>query len=297
MKKKYIIFVVLILLFFSAFSEASYDVLAVQSFDDIEPYEDALKGFKKACNCNVRKIVVSDLNESSILRKINKSKPDALLAIGMDALSKIKKNKNMPIIYLMIVNPKSILSEEENITGINMNIPPGKQLAIFKEALPDIKKIGVLFDPNKLGFFVKKAQNEAKKMDFELIVREIDSSKKAPSALISMKEEIDAIWMLPDTTVYSPETVEFLFIFAFDNKIPVFTFSKRFLEMGALISLSTDPFDLGKQGGELANELVPLKKIRNLSAVEARKIIISINPKTAKKLGITISDEILNKSE
>ncbi|MGA1841165.1 MAG: ABC transporter substrate-binding protein [bacterium] len=296
MKKKYIIFV-FILLFFCGFSEASYDVLAIQSFDGVEPYEHALEGFKNTCNCNVRKIVASELNESAILRRINRSKPDAILAIGMDALSKVKKIKDIPIIYIMIVNPNSILSGEENVTGINMNIPPGKQLEIFKKALPDIKKIGVIFDPNKLGFFVKKAQNEASKMDFKLIVREVNSSKKVPSSLISMKEEIDAIWMLPDITVFSPETIEFLFIFAFENKIPVFTFSKRFFKMGALMSLSTDPFDSGKQGGELANEVVSRKKIRNLSGVEARKIIISINSKMPKKLGIVISDEILNKAE
>jgi putative ABC transport system substrate-binding protein len=197
----------------------------------------------------------------------------------------------------MIVNPQSILSGEKNITGVSMNIPPEKQLNIFRKALPDIKKIGVLFDPNNSGFFVKKAQDAAGKMDFELIARKVNSSKKVAPLLISIKEEIDAIWMLPDITVYSPETIEFLFIFAFENKIPVFTFSKKFLEMGALISLSIDPFDLGKQGGELAKEMIPKKAIRDLSGIEARKVIISVNSKIAKKLGITISDEILNNAE
>lgn len=297
MGRKYIILIFLHLALICGFAEASNDVLAIQSFG-VKPYEDALEGFENTCNCSVRKIVVSESNESAILRRIDRKNPDLLLTIGIDALSSIKNIKDIPIIYLMIPNPHSILSGEKNITGISMNIPPGKQLEIFRKALPDIKKIGILLDPNNSGFFIKKAQNEAGKMNFELIVREIDSSKKAPSALISMKEEIDAIWMLPDITVFSSEeTIEFLFIFAFENKIPVFTFSKKFLELGALISLSIDPFDLGKQCGELANEVIKGKKISNFSVVEARKVIITINSKMAKKLGITISDEILNKAE
>jgi putative ABC transport system substrate-binding protein len=295
MREKYIIFLLILVLFYG-FAEASNDILAIQSFD-VKPYEYALKGFEYVCNCNVKKIVISKSNESTILKRIDKNNPDLLLAIGMDALSKIKKIKDIPIIYLMILNPRSILSGEENITGVSMNIPPEKQLDIFHKALPEIKKIGLLFDPNNSGFFVKRAQDAAKKMDVELIIKKVDSSKKVPSLLIGMKEEIDAIWMLPDITVFSPETIEFLFIFSFESKIPVFTFSKRFLEMGALISLSFDAFDLGKQGGELAGEVLSGKRIRNLSAAEARKVIISINLKMAKKLGITMSNEILNKAE
>ena len=272
------------------------NAIALVSFD-VKPYEDALKGFENTCNCNVERIIISNSKKLNILNEIEGKDPDLLLAIGIDALSKIIKIKDIPIIYLMIPNPQSILSGEENITGVSMNISPEKQLDIFKKALPNIKKIGLLFDPNNSGFFVKRARGEAGNKGIDLIIKEVHSPKTVPPSLIDMKEEIDAIWMLPEITVFSPEMIEFLFIFAFENKIPVFTFSKRFLEMGALISLSTEPFDLGKQGGEMAKRVMYKNKIRNLSGDEARKVIISINSKMAKKLGITISDEILKRVE
>ena len=294
-RKKYLTFL-LILILFCGCAEAYDNIMVIQSFD-VKPYEDVLEGFEETCKCKVKKIVISDSDESTILRKIDTSKPDALLAIGIDALSSIRVINDIPIIYLMVLNPHSILSGEKNITGISMNIPPKKQLEIFKKAMPGIKRIGLLFDPNNSGFFVKRAQDEARKMDVELITKKVDSSKRVPSLLIDMRENVDAIWMLPDITVFSPETIEFLFLFSMENKIPVFTFSKRFIEMGALISLSFDPFDLGKQGGELAREMLSGNGIRNLSGTGVRKVIISINSTIAKKLGITISNEILNDAE
>lgn len=102
--------------------------------------------------------------------------------------------------------------------------------------------------------------------------------------------------MLPDTSVISSETIEFLILFSIENRIPVFTFSEKFVEMGALISLNIDAYDLGKQAGEMAKEILSGKDIRNIPGSDARKIVLSINSKAAKKLGITINDEIVNKA-
>ena len=85
-------------------------------------------------------------------------------------------------------------------------------------------------------------------------------------------------------------------LFSIENRIPVFTFSEKFLEMGALISLNIDASDLGKQAGEMAKEILSGKDIRNIPGADARKIVLSINSKAAKKLGITINDEIVNKA-
>jgi len=294
MRKKFLILFLLLILFYSP-AEASNGVLVVRGLK-VKPHEDALKGFKDTCNCSIKELTVSESNYSDILKKIRKINPDMVLAIGVDVLSWVKRIKDIPIVYLMVLNPQSILSGEENITGISMNITPEKQLCLFQKALPDIKKIGLLFDPTNTGHYIKRVKDTAGEIGVKLIIKEVHGPREVPSLLNGMKGEIDAFWMLPDTSVISSETIEFLILFSIENRIPVFTFSEKFLEMGALISLNIDASDLGKQAGEMAKEILSGKDIRNIPGSDARKIVLSINSKVAKKLGITINDEIVNKA-
>jgi putative ABC transport system substrate-binding protein len=219
-----------------------------------------------------------------------------ILAVGVDALSKVKKIKDIPIVYLMVPNPQSVISKEENITGVNMNIPPEKQLGLLQEVLYQVKRVGLLYDPSKTGFFVEKALYSSEKLEIKLVLKEVHNPKDVPSMLDSMKDGIDAFWMLPDTTVITPETVEYLFLFSLENKIPVLTFSDKYLDMGAMISVGIDAFDIGRQAGEIAKEILSGTNIKNLPRVDARKSVLTLNLRAAKKLEITVKNKIISKA-
>lgn len=178
-----------------------------------------------------------------------------------------------------------------------MNIPPEKQLVLLQEALHDVNRVGLLYDPAKTGYLVEKARYYSRKLGIKLIVKEVHSSKEVPSIINKMKYGIDVFWMLPDTTVITPETAEFLFLFSIENKIPVLTFSDKYLELGAVMSVSLDAFDIGRQAGEMAKEILSGTNIKNLPRFDARKAVLTINLKTAKKLGVTINNEIISRTK
>ena len=71
-----------------------------------------------------------------------------------------------------------------------------------------------------------------------------------PAVIESMKGKIDIFWMLPDTDVITSETVDAILLFSFQNNVPVFSFSNKYVKMGALASLSVDPVALGAQTGD-----------------------------------------------
>ena len=50
--------------------------------------------------------------------------------------------------------------------------------------------------------------------------------------------------------VNKPEN-EFPFLFFLENKIPILTFAEKYVEIGALISIGIDVFDMGRQAGEI----------------------------------------------
>jgi putative ABC transport system substrate-binding protein len=212
-----------------------------------------------------------------------------VLAIGADALSKVKKIENIPIVYLMVLNSQSVLSGEKNITGVSMNIPQEKQLTALLDALPGTNTIGLLYDPDRTGHLVKSAQDFAKKIGVKLIAKEIHSPKDAPSLIMDMKGKIDVFWMLPDITVITPETVEFMLLFSFENNIPLFTFSEKYVEMGAFMSIDIDAFDMGRQAGEMAAAIRAGKDMKDFQQAYARKAIVSTNLMIARKIGIHLA--------
>jgi len=269
-------------------AEAGQEIVAVQSVR-VGPYEEAIKGFKSTSHARIHRIVMSETQGADVLREIKRIKPDMVLAIGRDALSTVKKIKSVPIVYLMVLNPQTVLSGESNITGVSMNISPEKQLKAILDALPQTKRIGLVYDPNRTADFVKEAQHAAGKMGVTLLANETGSSKEVPSAILDMKGKIDAFWMVPDVTVITPDTVEFLILFSMENNLPLLTFSEKYLELGAFMSTAIDPFDMGVQAWELAKNILRGKDGKSTQQVHARRMIVSTNLVVAGKLGIHLN--------
>ena len=263
------------------------DVLVLQSMR-VKPFDDALRGFRSVCKADSKTVVVGDTEGTDLLRTVREERPRLILAIGADALQRVKKIRDIPIIYLMVLNPEKITAGWKNIVGVNMNIPPEKYLSLMERLnLPKLK-VGVFYDPAKTGAFVKRIQQTARAREIEITAREVRHPQEVPELLVEMKGSCNLLWMLPDATVITPETVEFLLRFSQQNGTPVVTFAGKYVDTGALVSLDVDGFDLGKQGGEMANRILDGARVSDIPNTEARKAVIKINRKVANKLGINL---------
>jgi putative ABC transport system substrate-binding protein len=262
-------------------------VLVVQSLP-IKPYDEALQGFRSVCKQRVIKLVGPGLSETSITEKIRDYRPDLVLTIGMDALLKLKSMKSAPIVYVMVLNPATLLRDGDNITGVSMNLSPERQISLLREIIPGIKRIGVFYDPAKTGHYVGRMNNVASSMGIDLLTRQVHSSKDAISALEGVKDKVDALWLLPDTTVVNPSTIDLLLLSSIENKMPVITFSEKYAEKGALLSMEVDAVEAGRQAGEIAESILAGKSAKNIEDVDARGYILTINMIVAKKLGIAV---------
>lgn len=290
--KRNILSIVIFLILFQGLAEAEQEIVALQSIK-VAPYEQAVEGVKSVCGARIKRLVISELKGADVVDTINGIKPDMVLAIGMGALSKVKVIKGIPVVYLMVLNPQSILFGEKNVTGVNMNIPLEKQLHTLREALPGLKKVGLLYDPGRTGSLVRAAQNAAGRIGIKLLAMKVHSTREVPSLVRDMRGKIDIFWMLPDLTVITPETVEVFLLLSLEDRIPILTFSEKYVELGALISIGIDAFDIGRQAGEMANAILSGKDVGGIKPVDARKAVISVNLKVARKLGIRIDEKIV----
>jgi putative ABC transport system substrate-binding protein len=139
----------------------------------VKPFDDALRGFKSVCKGESKTVVVSDVEGNDMVRMVREERPRLILAIGAEALQRVRKIRDVPIIYLMVLNPEKITGRGKNIVGVDMNIPPEKYLGLMEQMnLPKLK-VGLLYDPDKNGAFVKRILQTARSRGIEIAAREV----------------------------------------------------------------------------------------------------------------------------
>ena len=271
-------------------SAEAKEVIVVKSAD-LKPYQDVLRGFRDACGCDAREIKLSN---GEGLAGILSRKPEAVVAIGTSVFKKVRMLTDLPIVYTMVVPSEAALSQNRNLSGVSMDISPQVYLSTMLEMFPAVKRVGLLYDPRHTAEFVEAALKASQAAGIELVTKQVHAPSAIPAALQEMREKLDVFWMVPDSTLVTPEMVDYLLLFSFQHNLPVFSFSKKYLEQGAIASLDVDPYDMGVQAGEI---------VKRLSAgdtgairVYARKYRLTINAKVAAKLGLKIGDEILKKA-
>lgn len=285
-------------LFCAGLAAAGQEVVVLQSFN-ILPYNEAVAGFESVYKGTVVKMVLAEAGDSgSLVEKISDLRPVMVLAVGLEAFTLASEIKTIPVVSLMVLDPPKSAFSQGNITTVLMSIPPEKQLAVLGEALPGAKTIGLVYDPARSGKNVARAREAATKRGLALLAREADDPRQVPLRIDALRGKIDAYWMLPDLTVVTPETVEYLLLFSLEEGVPILTFSEKYVEMGALLSVGIDTFDMGAQAGELASEVISRAEEKtDGGAVWPRKSAVVINVRVAEKLGIKIGERVIRKAK
>lgn len=275
---------------------AGFTVAIVKS-QDLGPYDRAVAGFKEATSNHVVEFVLKsgpEGNNEAIVREIGTTRPDVIFAVGAKAAVFAKSNlEQFPLVYAMVINPEKYGLEGKNIIGIPLDVPAAEQFKVLKRILPSLRRIGIIYDPKRSGELVENAKGEAQDLGLSVKTVKIQNRNEVPNAIREMKDQVDALWMVPDSTVYSEESLPFIFTFTLDEKIPFMAFSESFVDAGALLSLSSDYEDVGRQGSLKIDEIL-IGKAGNSSQPSRYRMVINL--KTARRLNIEIPASIQEKA-
>ena len=173
-----------------------------------------------------------ETGQNNIQKKILEIGPDAVLAIGMDALNSVGKLNDLPIFYTMLTElMPEFADKRKKYSGSSMDILPETYLSYMKRLFPKAKRVGIIYSRRNAGQFVNEAFTISNSIGLEIIAREVSTPSRVPAVIESMKEKIDIFWMLPDPEVITSETVNAILLFSFQNNVPVFSFSNKYVKM------------------------------------------------------------------
>lgn len=269
-----------------ASSSASCETTVVVSAD-LKPYREVLRGIRDASVCTLSEV---KLRDGDVLERVRSTSPAAVVAIGTEAFRALQVLRDVPIVHVMVIPSVAEQSAPENLSGVSMNIAPEAWLSAIRRVFPGAKRVGLLFDPRNTGPFVSEAVRAAPAAGLTLRTAELNGADEVPRALNSFRDSVDVLWMLPDAAVASAPVVEYLVRFSIQHRIPIMTFSGKYLEQGAVASLDVDPYDMGIQAAEITDRLA---KGDRPVRVFARKTKLSVNRNAAMKMGIVLGAVIM----
>ena len=270
---------------------AAMDIAILQS-SDIAAYREAIAGLKAAGPIGAiytEYDMQGDLElGKKLARKLRTSNTSLVVAVGLKAALAAKSEiENVPIVYMMILDPLKHRLTAPNMTGTLLEVPVDRQLKIMRTFLPTLHRLGTLYDPAKTSSRVKDASRVATSSDFQLKGLPVESEKDVPQQLRTLLWDVEALWLMPDSTVLTNESVRFILESSLARQIPVIGFSPEFTRLGALLSLSVNYGDVGRETGLLAKRILDGERLLPLNPVPIERLKITVNLKTAKFLGIT----------
>jgi putative ABC transport system substrate-binding protein len=258
------------------------DVLIVQGARD-KVFTEAVQGFKASVDAATRTLVMADYAEFDLVRLVREERPRLVLAVGDSALAAAKRLRQVPVVSVMALSAGSGRTVP-NMAGVSMFIAPDKYLDLMGTL--QLKRVGVLYNPDKTGEYIERAQQAARHQGIELVARVVRSPKEVPAQLETLRGKVAGLWLVPDSTALASEVSAAYFLFAQAERLPVIAFADYYLRLGAVAVLELDCTSQGRQAAELAKRILAGTGTEDIGIVQPRYFSLHGNTAVGKKLGL-----------
>jgi putative tryptophan/tyrosine transport system substrate-binding protein len=214
--------------------------------------------------------------------------------------------KTIPIVFATHADPvgighvASLARPGGNITGLTMlltDIVP-KDLEMLKDALPQVSRIGILWNPTTPSHppALKAIEAASTPLGVSLHKEPVSTVEDFDGAFAAMtREHLDGFLV-----VASPVTIYWrarLAELALAHRLPGVFADKGNVEAGGLMSYGPDNDDLTRRAALYIVKILNGAKPADLPVEQATKFELVVNLKTAKALGLKISESFLLRAD
>ena len=208
-------------------------------------------------------------------------------AVSGEAISTV------PVLFCAALNPRRLRLPTANVGGVRFELAAGEQLARLKLALPDVRRVGVIFDPAKSQSLVDEAVRSASSHGLQVVAAEVHDPRNVDFVFRNLRKDIDVLWVIPDSTVVTRETWPLIALQAAENKIPLLAFSESFVREGALLAFYSEPEALAEQCAALAVRMLRGEVLPSKIGIQTpERLRVAVNRRVEELLGLKISGSL-----
>jgi len=235
-------------------------------------------------------------------------RPDLIVALDPPAALAAKKaTASIPIVAAILNDPvrlgliASYARPGGNVTGILSQIEglPGKQVEIAQEVIPALTVIGMLANPANATHSYQRREVEAAgaAQAIKVIAAETRSKADFEAAFNLLRTTgVQAAIVLRDAMLVSERRR--IAELAATMRLPTIASQNSYVEAGGLLSYGVDETrDNHRRAADFAAKILKGAKPADLPVEFPTKLLLAINMKTAKTLGLTIPPTLLSRAD
>jgi putative ABC transport system substrate-binding protein len=233
--------------------------------------------------------------------------PDVILAFGGSTIAPLlDATHTVPIVFTITADPvgngwvDSLAQPGGNVTGF-MSFEyslSGKWLELLKEIAPSVTRAAVLRDsaqPAGIGqFAVIQALAPPLGLDVSAVnVRDVREIERAVATFARLANGGLVVTASPLTVIHR----ELIVALAERYKLPTVYWDRTFVSNGGLISYGADLTDQHRQAASYVDRILKGEKPADLPVQAPNNYELTINLKTAKALGLSVSPALLARAD
>jgi putative tryptophan/tyrosine transport system substrate-binding protein len=228
--------------------------------------------------------------------------PDVILTGSVPGTIAVQQQTQViPIVFQAVADPiasgivKNIARPEGNATGITNMFPSiaGKWVELLKDAAPQIKRVGLLYNAQVsfMGYFpsMEEAASalavQAMRIPYRdavEMVRGVDTFAAGPNG---------ALIVVPPSP--SIEGRKIIYSLAVSHRLPTMYVDRSYVVEGGLMSYAASNLDSARRSAYFVDRILRGAKVSEMPVELPTKFELAINVKTAKSMGLTIPESFL----
>ena len=286
-------------------------ILAIEAFPPIDSFRQRLRDLGYIEDKNIRfeyryaegrNQRFRELAEDLVALKVN-----VIVTWGTEAALEARRaTRTIPIVMGAFGDPvaqgivSSLAHPGGNVTGLTSLAAEleGKRLELLKEVVPQLSRVAVLVNPTNryTGPALQRARLAAEMLKESISVYEAHDTTTLDTGLDSMtREHPQALLVFADQFLENQRRR--IAQFTLKSRLPsVYTYREH-VEVGGLMSYAPSYHDLFRRAADYVDKILKGAKPADLPIEQPTKFELVINLKTAKALGLTIPQTLLQRAD
>jgi ABC-type uncharacterized transport system substrate-binding protein len=240
------------------------------------------------------------LSSAEFLDPANRAQDSRLIvSLGTDAFRQVMaQNPKVAVLAALIprISFERVLADANrkspaNVAALYLDQPFSRQLDLLRLALPQLRRIGVLWGPESI--------TQQALLHTALQGRALDLSEGLYSEgqsligpLRAALADADVLIAVADGNVYNPSSVSNILLTSYRAKTPVLAFSPAYVKAGALLSVHTTAAQAGLKTAAMVSHYLQSNSLP--SSQYPSDFSIDVNTYVARSLGLSLDADALS---
>jgi len=265
-------------------------------------------GYEDGKNCMIEvRSALGQLDRVPVLAQELVDHPADVIVIVNEVAARavMEATRTIPVVVVGYINEpvsmgwiESYRRPGDNLTGVfavDLSLGP-KRLEILKEAIPELSRVAVLWDPA----FGKREFDDigiaARSLGLELVPVEVRRADDLLTALETIRREKAGAAILTWSPVFWVQRARVGAIYR-EAAVPVISPMSVVAEAGGLLSYGSDNAYNWVRAAYFIDRLLKGAKAAEMPIEQAMRIKLTVNLRTADTLGVTIPQSILIRAD